>query len=357
MDGIKYNYPTAFMPPFPFFIWLALFKIFGISAAALSTFTILNCILSAILIYQTARIAWYFFHNSTVSILSAALITCHPMFVISAATYHATQIYMVPFLCFILLSLSQPQPGWKKAIQMGILGGLIALCRTEYIVLMVPFYLTFFLPRKKLSQLALSIVISAAIVLPWTARNYFVFHRFIPIANYTGLNFLKGFNELANGSGDTVEWKGLVKLVSKKLSSIEFNKNIESTVDDIFMEHALNFMKNEPAKSFLWLPLKKELLFWTFNYHDPRTWHPIYQAAFWPFFIFSILGLILARRNKTVSKDKWMKLIGFFSLQALVIAMYAVHIRYRMNVEPFLFPFAAYALSLIYKKIKLLKES
>jgi hypothetical protein len=212
---------------------------------------------------------------------------------------------------------------------------------------MAPFFLMLFLRRGKLGLLVLSVAVAAAIVLPWTARNYLVFGRFIPVANSMGFNLFKGFNELANGSGDWVDNNSVREtLLGEKLAAVPLDEKYESARDDIMKGHALAYMKANPVEAFVWLPLKKQLLFWTFDYHDPMAWHPAYQAAFWPVFLFTLAGLWAAWRKGALTKRTWIFLVALFGAQAFVISLYAVHLRYRMNVEPFLFPFAAYAINL-----------
>lgn len=352
-DGTTHAYPTGFMPPLPVFLWWALFKVFGVTSAALGAFLVLNWVLSGVVIYQAARIAWYMFRDPTVSILSAALLAFYPTFAASVATYHAIQIYMVLFLGGALLALRPATAGWKTAVGLGVLGGLAALARTEYVVLMAPFFLLLFLRRDRVPLLVLSVAVAAAIVLPWTARNYLVFERFIPVANSTGFNLFKGFNELANGSGDWVDNNDVrQKLLGDRLATVTLDENYETARDDIMKEYALAFMRNQPADAFLWLPLKKQVLFWLFDYHDPMAWHPAYQAAFWPVLLLTAIGLVAAWRNQALSKRTWILLLALFAAQAFVMSFYAVHLRYRMNVEPFLFPFAAYAVNLAWKRVQ-----
>jgi hypothetical protein len=352
-DGTLHAHPTGFMPPLPIFLWMGLFKMFGVTSTALSAFLALNWILSGIVIYQGARLAWYMFRNPAVSVLSAALLACYPTFAASVATYHAIQIYMVLFLGGALLALRPAPANWKTAVGLGALGGLAALARTEYVVLMAPFFLMLFLRRGKLGLLVLSVAVAAAIVLPWTARNYLVFGRFIPVANSTGFNLFKGFNELANGSGDWVDNNSVREnLLGDKLAALPLDENYESARDDIMKEHALAYMEANPVEAFVLLPLKKQLLFWTFDYHDPMAWHPAYQAAFWPVFLLTLAGLWTAWRNGAVTGRTWIFLLALFAAQAFVMSFYAVHLRYRMNVEPFLFPFAAYAVWLVWTSFR-----
>lgn len=353
-DGTVHTYPTAFMPPLPIFLWWSLFKIFGVTSGALGSFLALNWVLSGIIIYQAARIAWYIFQDSKISILSAAMLAFYPTFAASVATYHAIQIYLVLFLGGALLALRPSAAKWETAVGLGVLGGLAALARTEYVLLMAPFFFMLFLHRGRLQLLVLSVAIAATIVLPWTVRNYLVFGRFIPVANSTGFNLFKGFNDRANGSGDWVDNNKVREtLLGPKLAAVPLDNNYETTRDNIMKEHALAFMRRQPLDAFVWLPLKKQALFWIFDFYDPMAWHPAYQLAFLPIFIMTLSGFFLAFKNKAISNRAWLFLGSLFAAQAFVMAMYAVHLRYRMNMEPFLFPFAAYATLLLVRCLRL----
>lgn len=356
-EGGEFKYPTAFMPPLPIFIWWLLFKLFGVCSSALGAFLALNVVLGTLVIYQGGSIAWRLFGCRTVALLSALLLAFYPTFLASVATYHALQIYLVLFLGGALVALRASKPSVGDAILLGVLGGLAALARTEYIALMVPLFLFRFWGRANFKLLLLSVAISAACVLPWTARNYVVLGRFIPVANATGFALFKGFNELANGSGDWVDNNEVLKnTLGEQLDAVPLTATYENDRDDVIKEHALAFIKNHPAEAFLWLPLKKQVLFWVFDYHDPMGWHPGYQMAFWPVLLLTVVGLVAAWRNQALSKRTWILLLGVFAAQALVMTLYAVHLRYRMNVEPFLFPFAAYAVSLAWKHLQAMRS-
>ena len=103
-----------------------------------------------------------------------------------------------------------------------------------------------------------------------------------------------------------------------------------------------------PVTSFLLLPLRKALLFWLFDYYDPITQQFLYQIAFWPLFIGSILGLAVAYRTGLFSLRDHRLVLLYFLAQTGVVAAYAVHARYRMNVEPFLFGYSALGVAALF---------
>jgi hypothetical protein len=72
---------------------------------------------------------------------------------------------------------------------------------------------------------AVAAVAALVVIAPWTARNYAVFHRLIPVANVVGLDLFKGFNPEANGSGKWVENnKVMERLLGRELDAVPLNR-------------------------------------------------------------------------------------------------------------------------------------
>ena len=100
-------------------------------------------------------------------------------------------------------------------------------------------------------------------------------------------------------------------------------------------------MKSHPLRSFVVLPMYKAALFWFYDFPEPTTHKLLYQLQFWPLFVLSIVGLAMAARGGCFALPDHRTVLILFAFQTLTMMSYGVHARFRMNVEPFLYAYAA----------------
>ena len=341
-DGSIYVFPTGFMPPLSIFLWMGIFKVLGVSKAALMTMIAINIVCGGAIAYYTARIAKTLFHSSVIALAAGAIAALHPVFVFSAATYHAVNLYVLLLLILFDLSSSQRPFTLGRSIATGLVLGAAILIRTEYLILGAAILFGAWLAHRRFLLAALSLVVAACIVAPWTIRNYMVFDRLIPVANSSGYNLFKGFNPRANGSGDWVDnHKVAQDLLGADLARVPFTPHYELDLDDVYRASAEQFIASDPVAAFVTLPIQKVLLFWFFDIHDPSTHGWAYQLSLWPLLILAVIGFVYACRAGFMRNADHRTVAILFGAQTLVMAAYAVHMRYKMNIEPFLFGYAA----------------
>ncbi|MFN8922692.1 MAG: hypothetical protein ACK5XP_07180 [Sphingobacteriia bacterium] len=85
------------------------------------------------------------------------------------------------------------QPRRRGAVLLGLLCGLLALTHATLLVA-APLVALGLLPRWRASLCVL--LLCTACLLPWTLRNAWVFHRFIPVATGAGIQYWKGESAL-----------------------------------------------------------------------------------------------------------------------------------------------------------------
>lgn len=352
-------YPTAFMPPLPIFIWISIFSLLGDNQCGLVAFLMMNLILSMAIVYLIYAITLKLTNSYGAALGAMAIATIYPTFAVSPTTYHAIQIYLSLFLCGVNLILSSDGISNARIALLGVIGGLAALTRTEYILLFGAIYVGAFLIYGRYQKFFLATLMSALVVLPWTARNYIVFDEFIPVANITGFGFIKGFNDYANGSGDWVDNNNVIQAIAGEFSySISDDRMFEFMYDQFLLEEAKRFVAANPADAFFYLPIKKLGLFWGFDVYDPMSYNIFYQIALWSTFVLSMVGLLYGRSvvlPQSVSRHTYSYririVIGVLIAQSFVICIYAVHLRYRMNVDPFLFGLAGVGVVLVVRRL------
>ncbi|MEL6265116.1 MAG: glycosyltransferase family 39 protein [Pseudomonadota bacterium] len=344
-DGEKLRYPSTFMPPGHVFLWIGLFWIFDVTPEAYAAMLVINVACSVGIVAMTGLLARRIFQDRLVGLLAAGLVAVYPTFIYSVATYHAIQVYVLLFLAglHLMLALIETRSG-RSAVLLGIAGGVATLWRSEYMVLFAALILYGFWRHRSIRLFALAVGCAALVVLPWTARNYVVHERFIPIANSSGWNAWKGFNPEMQGSGNAIEASDYrIEIEREVVATLPRDDTFETAMQDAFMERAGAFIAAEPVRAFVELPAQKLALFWVLDWQDPEvTLHPVYVAAFVPTFVLSIGGIVLVLRRRPVPHGA-QAMLWVFVAQSVVVSGYAVHARYRMNVEPFLFMFAAVA--------------
>jgi hypothetical protein len=343
--GELFFYRTAFMPPFLIFVWMGLFKVFGVTKLALMVMTALNILMGVGIVYYTVRIARALFGSETVAFIAGLFMALNPVFVYSVTTYHALNLYILLLLIVFDLTLSTRKQTIWVSLAAGILTGIAALVRTEYLILAGAINLGALITHRQWKMTLVAAFATLLVIAPWTARNYVVFGRLIPVANSEGYNFFKGFNPYANGSGNWVDENHIGdKLLSEKLAQVPHDQNYENGIDKVYRDAAFQYMRVHPLRSFLVLPLIKVGLFWFYDFTDSLTHQLLYQLQFWPLFLLSLMGLGMAARGGYFSRPDHRTVLILFAFQTLVMMGYAVHARYRMNVEPFLYAYAAFGL-------------
>ena len=341
-DGSWWTYPTALMPPLGIGIWLAVYKLVGVGRLALQIIIGINIACGCAIVYGSARIARLLFDSATIALLAGVAAAMHPVFIYSVATYHAVNLYVLELLLLFWACSSAVADTKRQALLIGVLFGAAILTRTEYLLLGGAFLFGALLRHRRPQLTLISVAVALLLVTPWTVRNFLVFGKFIPVANTVGLNLAKGFNREANGSGSWMDKNFVIDRQFDAITdAIPLTPHYERDADDVFRASALQFIAANPVRSFVELPVKKILLFWLFDIYDPQTHSILYQLPLWPIIVFSGVGIVLCWRRGLLRTPDHRSILLLFAAQTIVMASYAVHARYRMNVEPFLFSYAA----------------
>lgn len=342
-DGVAFTYPSAYMPPGYVFVWMAAFKIFGDTPEALMAVTLLNILCSVAIVWLTARLAEELTGDRLVAVLAAVIVATYPTFVYSVVTYHALNAYTAVFLAALLLIMQQARAADNtRLIVIGLLGGVAALLRSEFVLVMGALYITLWIVTRRTRDFVVLVLLSALVVGPWTLRNYTVFDRVIPVASSVGYNLWKGHNPAARGSGDEIEKTGAaIRQLGDKVAAVPHDRNFEIAVDSVFRDAAIQHIKTHPVETFV-LGLKKNLLFWLWEAYDPISWQLAYLIPHVITTALTVFGLVLAFRHGIGGPALF--IVAVVVIQSLINAAFSVHVRYRMTIEPILFVYAAVAL-------------
>lgn len=187
--------PTAAHPP----LWPALLAAVGLFTAPASGFgalgsasvdiaRVLGCALGACVALLIGllgrRIGGW-----RVGLVAAAIAAVYPHFITIDGFLMSEPLYGVIVGGTLLVAYDfAARPTGRRALALGVLVGLAALTREEALlfvpVLLLPLAWQSGPQRLRLGGLALLGVV--LVITPWTIRNYFAFHRFVPVSNGSG---------------------------------------------------------------------------------------------------------------------------------------------------------------------------
>jgi len=340
--------PSAYLAPGYAYLLAGAFWLLGDGLLCFISLQIFHVILGTIICWIVFRLGELAF-SRTVGLIAGYICAFYPTSVFMSTQIHPAPIYIFLNLLVILLIMIAKRDRWRALIiSAGLLQGLLILFRPQALVY-TPFLALFLAARLKTGTRivapVLFIIVAAAVVLPWTARNYLVFGRFVPVASSFGFNLWRGQNDLPlPGQHSDLVSRG----VHPSLDAIPRDKNYELARDDIYRREAYAYIKADPARALV-NAARKVAMFWTYNpYHakgrQPLVWEPWLIVA--PFFVIGLIYSVI--RNRTA----WI-LYVYLIMHTLFCAVFLCLPRYRMFIEPIIFIFAAAGFFLVFRKISL----
>ncbi len=344
------SYPSAYMPPLLSYIWWGLFHLFGDGTTARVAWLALNlaaALGSIALVFYLSGKLW---PSRWAAFVSAAILAMYPTSVFVTATYHQTNWAVLLLLSVVAVSvkLAEGAEPWRYGALGGLLCGLAALNRSEMIVigpLLIALGATWRRSFHTIAKVTVAGAVAISLLLgPWIARNYYDFGRFIPTAQSTGYNLWKGFNPYTNGSGNlTEDPNGPAMRVSESIAnSVAPGPRYETRVQDAYMKAFEHDVRTASPSRLLKLAANKVLLLWGFDWTDKEvTGRLAYLLPWLVTNLLAVVGLVVAWRSRRQVRAAPAAIYALaLSLLTLAYVVTAVHARYRMHIEPFLFMLA-----------------
>ena len=340
-------YPSAYMPPLLSYLWLGLFEVFGNGMLARAVWLSTNvaaALCCVALVFYLSKKLW---PSKWAAFVAAMIFATYPTFVVVTATYHQTN-WAVLFLLVVAalaVKLSTTERLWFYGALGGIFCALAALNRSEMLVIGPILLAIGAVWRRNLStvvKIGLAGGLAMALIItPWTARNYDHFGRVIPTAQSSGYNLWKGFNTYTNGSGNlsedvnNPEGQRLLRV----RQSIKPGDHYETLVEDTYAKAFSSDLRDASVGRLVTLTAAKVLLLWGFDWTDREiTLRPAYLLPWLVVNILAIIGFVIAvRKRRSVAPAAACVYAAAVGLLTLAYAATAVHARYRMHIEPFLF--------------------
>jgi glycosyl transferase family 2/dolichyl-phosphate-mannose-protein mannosyltransferase len=342
--------PTAWEPPLYPYLTAGIFRLFGTysnaSAFVLLTINSFFSALTAIPIYLTGKRTFGY----TVALWSAWMWAVLPFTMYWSTkwvweTSLSALLLAVIFLCALKLQEAEGARLWAG---FGALWGVAALCNPS-LLSFLPVSLAWIWHRRLkarrswLPQTALALLVFALLVVPWTARNYRVFGKFILIRDNLGSEL-----RLGNGPGADGTWMWYLHPTRNLLQMREFQRLGELAYIAERKQQALAYIAQDPAR-FAGLSAKRFVYFWAGLPRSSKiaALAPIKNSLFLASSVLALWGLGRALRWKIPGATL------FFWLILVYPAVYYLvfpHPRYRHPIEPEMLLLGVYLITQASKK-------
>jgi 4-amino-4-deoxy-L-arabinose transferase-like glycosyltransferase len=257
--------------------------------------------------------------------------------------YNAALMTETFFIVFVLFSLYlslelKEKPTLGRWILLGLGLGVASLLR-QTLLLFVPFLLLWLfweLKKRDVSwwYFTIPVVVIILLIIPWTLRNYLVYHHFLLLNSNAGYALYTSNNPemAASWSNDTVMQMDVPK---------ELTGQNEAQLDRALTRKGLEFIVADPQR-YLWLNLDKTREYFKFwpSRDSSRMSNLVRILSFGLYLPFMFLGGCL-------SLSRWRSFVVLYLFIVIHTAIYLLSwpgLRYRLPVDAVSMVFAGLAL-------------
>lgn len=344
---------TRIGPGYEFFL-AGVYFLFGHHAEAVWVLQALFHALSALFVFLIARLVFgdSLWHPA-ISIVAASFVAFSPDLIMASSMLLAENVGIFLLALFTWLSfLYGKNQKTFFAVVLGVVFGAGVLVRTPFAILLIFFAVLFWMKERRMDGIFF-LVACVLVLLPWTVRNYRMYHSFVPTSITFGDDLLAGNNPQASGELDD----------SRYIYNAKYKGIADVLVDRQEIKEALGFMVAHPFR-FTKLTLYRVSIYFSFSR----------PAGFWPFlsgagksvvlmvsslyslflFTFGAFGAWCAWRD-AVSDEARKKLLLYGVLvvsMPVAIIFIIVETRYRYPIYPLLAVFAGYGFWVLVQKRK-----
>ena len=308
--------PSAFLAPgYPFFI-AALMKVFGTGTTG---YLALQWSVTLFIALQLALWPWI---TRRMNLTFAAGFIAAVVWLASGMprndVWEAHMVGLISLvLAFTMYLVAESPQSRVKLVLCGLLWGVTLLFSPVTLLVLLGWIAWLLLARRIPRQnIALLAVLASVMILPWTVRNYSVFHKFFFVRDNLGLELDLGNNDCASFSFD-------LNLASGCFSALHPNDNPDHAllarnlgeIEYLYRHMILArwWITNHP-REFLQLTVQRKLAFWM-----PSAMHypwrlPRRDAIVTVVNLISIAGLILLWRRSRSTAILFILWLLFFPL-------------------------------------------
>jgi 4-amino-4-deoxy-L-arabinose transferase-like glycosyltransferase len=213
---------------------------------------LVNWLCSAAIFLLTLRLGATLFKDELVGRLSVWILTICPN-QIAYVPILGTEVFYAALLLLAIDLLIAEGGQWRLAAS-GVTFGIATLTKAQTLLLPVTLFAAWWIvsgfERRSFYQAGRAIIVyaaMAAVILPWTARNYRAFGEIVPISTNGGLTLLTGNNPSAQG--DFTPNDPLVKKVPHGVAQ-------QVAADHLATSLALTWISRHPGAAIALIPKK-----------------------------------------------------------------------------------------------------
>jgi 4-amino-4-deoxy-L-arabinose transferase-like glycosyltransferase len=262
--------PTAVEPPIYSYLLAGIFRLAGsYSYASLWIAVTFNAVLSALTAVLVLHIGKRDFGAPT-GVLAAWVWSCWLYeAVVSVHLWESSLSALFLATALLILPILVESPRWSRWLIFGLLAGIAALTNTTLLSLFPFFWLWLWILYRRRGRscskvLLASIGVCILTLLPWTIRNYEIFHNLMPMRDNFGLELWIGNHA---GAMQSDQFPSDFPL----LDPSEYNRLGEIRFMEVKRQIALQFIWQNPAQ-FLRLSARRCWRFWTTPEGSPWLW-------------------------------------------------------------------------------------
>lgn len=321
------HFATAYRPPgYPFF--LTPFVGMGASIALLRILNFLAFGATLYLVYLLLRR-----HCSrSAGVLGALIVACYPVLFFTAGALYPQTLSTTVFLLIIHL-LTREKVSTQAFVGAGLLFGFLIWMVPTFGVAIPMVAVWYWLSKRPadLRRYALTILSAALLMSVWTARNYIVFHTFIPVSSNSGYNLLVANNEnVAFYTGAEVD-------ISKYTNAADQAGMRELERDKFYRAKALEWIKNNKGRA---LEVYLMRVLYNFNFRNKmitteetsRAKDLVMLMTYGPLLLLFVVRLLLAKRYPVTSFEALLILV--YLAYPVASGLFLARLRYRLPFDP-----------------------
>ncbi|MDP3901942.1 MAG: glycosyltransferase family 39 protein [bacterium] len=223
---------------------------------------------------------------------------------------------------------------------------IAALTRGNMVVIVIPILLFLFW-KHGWKPAAIFFVALVLFLTPWTIKNYFAYHQFMPFNASPGILYVGNH---PGATGELVPDYPLPSGVTLDMSQIDFDNALGEAGVEYVVSHPLEFTKLTFWRTSIYFSFVRPFAFWPHLDGFSRLATIVLSSAYSLLvFILGFLGTVASLRKRVDEKIKSNLWLLFWIMLAMPLAIVAlvVETRYRFPIYPLLAVFGGYGIWLI----------
>ncbi len=334
-------------PLYEFFL-AGVYKIFGHHYGPVWVIQALLHALSAWLVYLVCILIFRGQeHSKKIGLWSAAIIGLYPDLIEISAMLMIETLYVF-LVCLMLYVFFKNfnQINVRSVILLALIFGLTILARPP-VLFLIPIIIFYFCRKRKLLFSVLFFSILFLVFVPWTARNYQVYGKSMPLGVAGSYNFWIGNHVGATGEQEQPQ-EAFDFIASHKIRDLS-NESLKQAKNFV-INHPVEFIKLTFLRTNKYFSVIRPMGFWFYQSGIGQLLFLLSSGlASIILFIFSLGGFIKVIKLK---HELLNYLAAFTIATPLILFITVVETRYRFQIYPFLAIFSGYFIILLIKTHK-----